>query len=271
MKYQRLNRPIVVEREWRQAPDRYGHVVLRLEPAERFEPTVAWEVPPGLIPDRYRETILGAIAERFEPPAEPDEPALAHVHVRVTGGSHDPARPHPEAYRYAALGAFAKALYSVDEAGRPDWSECRPPTAGSAVAPPPINIRGLDHLVLRVIDLDAMLHFYCTVLGCRIERRQDELGLVQLRAGHGLIDLVPVSGPLGRAGGAAPGREGRNLDHFCLRVEPFDEAAIRAELARHGCSAGPLEARYGAEGMGPSIYLADPEGNVVELKGPPAR
>lgn len=80
---------------------------------------------------------------------------------------------------------------------------------------------------------------------------------------------MPVDGPLGRAGGAAPGREGRNLDHFCLRVEPFDEAAIRAHLAAHGIAAGALELRYGAEGEGPSLYLTDPEGNVVELKGPP--
>lgn len=132
-----------------------------------------------------------------------------------------------------------------------------------------LHLRGIDHLVLRVIDLDAMLRFYVDVLGCRIERRQDEIGLVQLRAGGSLIDLVPVDGKLGRMGGAAPGSEGRNMDHFCLRVEPFDAGAIRAHLAAHGVGAGPTESRYGAEGEGPSIYLADPEGNVVELKGPP--
>jgi glyoxylase I family protein len=129
----------------------------------------------------------------------------------------------------------------------------------------------LDHLVLRVVDLQRMLRFYVDALGCTLERRQDHIGLVQLRAGSALIDLVPVDGPLGRAGGAAPGREGRNLDHFCLRIEPFDEAAVRAQLARHGHEAGPLERRYGAEGEGPSIYLGDPEGNTVELKGPPDR
>ena len=133
-----------------------------------------------------------------------------------------------------------------------------------------IRIRDIDHLVLRVVDLDAMLRFYVEALGCRIERRQDAIGLVQLRAGNALIDLVPVDGKLGRAGGAAPGPEGRNLDHFCLRVEPFDEDAIRSQLAAHGCIAGPVEQRYGAEGTGPSLYLSDPEGNVVELKGPPA-
>jgi catechol 2,3-dioxygenase-like lactoylglutathione lyase family enzyme len=127
----------------------------------------------------------------------------------------------------------------------------------------------LDHLVLRVVDLQRMLQFYVEALGCTVERRQDDIGLVQLRAGSALIDLVPVDGKLGRTGGAAPGKEGRNLDHFCLRIEPFDERAIVAHLARHGHAAGPVERRYGAEGEGPSIYLRDPEGNVVELKGPP--
>ena len=133
-----------------------------------------------------------------------------------------------------------------------------------------IPLRGLDHLVLRVADLERMLAFYCGALGCTVERRVERLGLVQLRAGDALIDLVPVDGALGRVGGAAPGREGRNLDHFCLRVAPFDEAAMRAQLRAHGVEAGPLESRYGAEGEGPSLYVADPEGNVVELKGPPA-
>ncbi len=130
-----------------------------------------------------------------------------------------------------------------------------------------IHIREIDHLVLRVADLDAMIAFYCAVLGCSIERRQDAIGLVQLRAGSALVDLVPVDGQLGRMGGAAPGAEGRNLDHVCFRVEPFDEAAIRSHLGRHGVVAGPLASRYGAEGEGPSLYLQDPEGNTVELKG----
>jgi glyoxylase I family protein len=132
-----------------------------------------------------------------------------------------------------------------------------------------IHIREIDHLVLRVIDLDTMLRFYCEVLGCTVERRQDAIGLVQLRAGRSLVDLVPVDGQLGRAGGAPPGKEGRNLDHFCFRVEPFDEATIRSHLEAHRVEAGALASRNGAEGEGPSIYTTDPEGNVVELKGPP--
>ncbi|MEJ8822886.1 VOC family protein [Variovorax humicola] len=134
-----------------------------------------------------------------------------------------------------------------------------------------IHIREIDHLVLRVVDLEGMVRFYCDALGCTVEKRQDDIGLVQLRAGRSLIDLVPIDGQLGRMGGAAPGPEGRNLDHFCVRVEPFDETGIREHLRAHGVEAGPVESRYGAEGNGPSIYLSDPEGNVVELKGPPRR
>ncbi len=132
-----------------------------------------------------------------------------------------------------------------------------------------IRIREIDHVVLRVADLARSLAFYCDVLGCTVERRNDGIGLVQLRAGRSLIDLVPLTGRLGAAGGAGPGAEGRNLDHFCLRVDPFDEAAVRAHLARGGVVAGDTARRVGAEGDGPSIYVTDPDGNTVELKGPP--
>lgn len=132
-----------------------------------------------------------------------------------------------------------------------------------------IHLREIDHIVLRVVDLDKMVRFYVDVLGCSVERRQEAIGLIQLRAGSSLVDLVPVDGKLGRMGGAAPGREGRNVDHFCFRVEPFDAEAIHAHLAKHGVQGGPVSQRYGAEGEGPSIYLDDPEGNTVELKGAP--
>jgi len=130
------------------------------------------------------------------------------------------------------------------------------------------TIRHIDHLVLRVADLERMLRFYGEVLGCRVERQLDDVGLVQLRAGASMIDLVPVDSPLGRAGGGAAQPQARNMDHFCLRVEPFDESEIRRHLQAHGVDAGPTETRFGAEGNGPSIYLHDPEGNTVELKGP---
>lgn len=132
-----------------------------------------------------------------------------------------------------------------------------------------IKIREIDHVVLRVTDLDRALRFYCDVLGCNEERRAVDLGLFQLRAGRSLIDLVDVNGRLGKMGGEAPGAEGRNMDHFCVRVDPFDEAAIRAHLTAHDIDPGEVATRYGAEGSGPSMYITDPDGNVVELKGPP--
>lgn len=132
-----------------------------------------------------------------------------------------------------------------------------------------LRIREIDHLVLRVRDVDAMIRFYGEVLGCPVHRIDEKIRLVQLRAGRGLIDLVPLDSDIGRAGGAGPGPEGRNMDHFCLRVDPWDAEAIRAHLAAHGVEPGPVAQRFGAEGQGPSLYLKDPEGNTVELKGPP--
>ena len=107
------------------------------------------------------------------------------------------------------------------------------------------------------------------VLGCTEERRIEALGLHQLRAGSALIDLVPVDSPLGKAGGAGPGSEGRNMDHFALEIEHFDEAALARHLEAHGVEPGDVGTRYGARGNGPSMYIRDPDGNVVELKGPP--
>ncbi|MEH6419380.1 VOC family protein [Pseudomonas sp. CGJS7] len=133
----------------------------------------------------------------------------------------------------------------------------------------PFRLLQIDHVVLRVRDTANMIAFYCDVLGCSVERRQDAIGLVQLRAGSSLIDLVDIDGKLGRAGGAGPGAEGHNMDHLCLRAEPFDHEAIVAHLQAHGARIGDFGSRYGAEGEGPSQYLFDPEGNVVELKGPP--
>jgi len=131
-----------------------------------------------------------------------------------------------------------------------------------------ITIRDIDHVVFRVIDLDRVARFYIDVLGARWEKKQEAVGLYQLRVGTSLIDLVPVDQKLGRQGGAAPGREGRNVDHVCFRVLPWDGAAILAHLASHGIAA-EIVSRYGADGEGPSIYLDDPEGNALELKGPP--
>lgn len=131
------------------------------------------------------------------------------------------------------------------------------------------RIRQIDHIVLRVRDIETMLQFYQEVLGCTLELTQDDLGLYQLRAGQSLIDLVTVDGKLGRSGGAAPGAEGLNLDHFCLCIEPFEPGQLATWLASKGATPSDVARRYGAEGYGPSLYFSDPEGNLVELKGPP--
>jgi catechol 2,3-dioxygenase-like lactoylglutathione lyase family enzyme len=130
-----------------------------------------------------------------------------------------------------------------------------------------INIQNIDHVVFRVHDLKRMAAFYTDVLGARFEQYQAHVDLYQLRVGTSLIDLIPVTGKLGLMGGAAPGKEGHNVDHVCFRVSPWNETEILAHLAAHGLH-GEVESRYGADGEGPSIYLIDPEGNRLELKGP---
>jgi catechol 2,3-dioxygenase-like lactoylglutathione lyase family enzyme len=130
----------------------------------------------------------------------------------------------------------------------------------------PIEINAIDHVVLRVKDLAAALAFYRDALGLVIERELD-IGLVQLRAGASLIDLVPVSSPLGSAGGPAAASTGHNMDHFALELTRFDADAIFTHLDTHGVVHGDVAQRYGAKGSGPSIYLKDPDGNTVELKG----
>jgi len=118
----------------------------------------------------------------------------------------------------------------------------------------PFSLVGLDHVVLRVSDMTAMIGFYRDILGCEVERQVEEFGLVQLRAGSSLVDLVDVAGKIGCNGGAAPG---------------FEEKALKKHLAGHGVRLGEMGNRYGADGTGPSLYIYDPEGNTVELKGPP--
>ena len=133
------------------------------------------------------------------------------------------------------------------------------------------RLMSLDHLVLRVADVDRSIGFYTEVLGCTVEHINAEIGLYQLRAGDSIIDLIDVTGVLGRQGGPAPGPTGHNVDHFCVRIEPFDEDALRRHLASHDVEDGPVYNNWGADGRGPSMYIKDPDGNTVELKGPPTQ
>ncbi|WP_447095484.1 VOC family protein [Pseudomonas sp. CF10PS3] len=130
------------------------------------------------------------------------------------------------------------------------------------------SIQRLDHVVLRVQNIERSLAFYTSVLGCEVKKRREDLGLIHLSAGASMIDLVDVNGSIGRQGGKPAGKQGHNVDHVCLRVEPFDEQAILGHLADAGISAEKAEMRYGAEGTGWSLYFNDPDGNQIELKGP---
>jgi catechol 2,3-dioxygenase-like lactoylglutathione lyase family enzyme len=123
---------------------------------------------------------------------------------------------------------------------------------------PPFTALGLDHVVFKVADMDRAIAFWRDVIGAREERRIEEIGLVQMRAGTSLIDLAPADEPHG----------GQNVEHVCIEITPWDEEALRAHLAAHEVEAGKSEIRYGAHGFGPSIYLEDPDGNMIELKGP---
>lgn len=127
------------------------------------------------------------------------------------------------------------------------------------------HVERIDHVVLRVNDLPAMVRFYEQALGFNVERRLDRINLVQMRAGASMLDLVLSDAKSGASEAGAP-----NMDHLCFRIEPFDRAAIEARLGPLGITVGETFQRYGAEGNGPSVYFHDPEGNQIELKGPAA-
>jgi catechol 2,3-dioxygenase-like lactoylglutathione lyase family enzyme len=130
-----------------------------------------------------------------------------------------------------------------------------------------IKVKMIDHIVLRTEHLDEMIHFYTHVLGCPLERTLPaHIGLTQLRAGKSLIDLVDVDSELGRAGGAAPSGVEKNVDHFCLQIEAITEQDLRAWLESNGVEVGDFQLRYGAEAFGSSVYIRDPDNNVVELR-----
>lgn len=133
----------------------------------------------------------------------------------------------------------------------------------------PFEIQKIDHVVLRVRDIKRLLRFYIDVVGCSVEREIESIGLYQLRAGSSLIDLVDADGELGRKGGEPPSPSGGNMDHLCVRIDPWDAASIQNYLKSKGAEPGDVEQRNGAEGVGPSIYFNDPEGNTIEFKGPP--
>jgi catechol 2,3-dioxygenase-like lactoylglutathione lyase family enzyme len=122
-----------------------------------------------------------------------------------------------------------------------------------------IQIKVIDHIVLLVCDVKRSVAFYCDVLGCIWDREQTDLGLYHLRAGSVFIDLVDIKGKIGIERSVAGLQGGTNMDHFALKIEPFNEAEIRQHLQGYGIKAEEVVERYGADGV---------KGNSVELKGP---
>lgn len=129
-----------------------------------------------------------------------------------------------------------------------------------------ITPKGIDHIVLRTERYQELIDFYCHVLGCSLERTNDRLGLTHLRAGAALIDIVDVNGELGVLGGGAPDETGNNVDHFCLQIAPVAEQELQAYLKRCGVLCDEFKDRYGAQGIGRSLYIKDLVGNNLELR-----
>ena len=129
-----------------------------------------------------------------------------------------------------------------------------------------IEINAIDHIVLRTANKAAMLKFYQQILGCTIERELVAEGLIQLRAGTALIDIVTMEGELGKAGGGAPNYLHKQVDHFCLTIKAQPMAQLLAYLQDNNVNIGEVAKRYGAKGFGISVYIQDPELNTIELK-----
>ncbi len=118
------------------------------------------------------------------------------------------------------------------------------------------EIETLDHIVLITQDIERSLQFYVDVLGCELIRKVTLPELYQLKAGDSLIDLKP--------GEYKPSE--KNLDHFCLRIKPFEPDVLLPYLESVGIPCGKVEQRNGAKGFGSSVYIEDPDGNCIELK-----
>lgn len=130
-----------------------------------------------------------------------------------------------------------------------------------------IKVTALDHFVLRVRDLEAALGFYRDTLGLPIqflaEHRAGQRPFVSARVGDQLIDLVPDP-----TYDPDEGRAKSGFLHLCVAIEGGRWEHIVPWLKERGV--GVLEEqpvrRMGAQGMGLSIYVTDPDGYVVELK-----
>ncbi|MBL4812473.1 MAG: VOC family protein [Rhodobacteraceae bacterium] len=132
---------------------------------------------------------------------------------------------------------------------------------------PPFTLAGLDHVVFLVDDMPVALKFYADVLGCVPGYSYPAMGMEQVWCGTALIVLWDTTHP-GAASAVPPVAGGRNVDHVCIATSPFEPAAMRAHLAAHGVEIEREATHGGARGMGFSVYIRDPFGNKLEVKGP---
>lgn len=122
-------------------------------------------------------------------------------------------------------------------------------------------------MVLIVSDLARSLAFYRDVLGLEVDRRRDDLRMIHMRAGSSLVDLQEADARVRSHDAGSGPKATHNLDHLCLKIADFDAETARAELIQLGISVGEMDVRYGASGHGQSLYLQDPDGNGLELRG----
>ena len=122
---------------------------------------------------------------------------------------------------------------------------------------PPFKLLGLDHLLLHVRGMAEAERFYCGVLGCSVQHRMPQHAMLELSAGVVLVDTADPNGAWAVEDAAA----GRNVDHFAILTDGFDEQPMREWLA---ANAVPIEeARDEEEEF--SLYVRDPSGNLVEF------
>ena len=170
-------------------------------------------------------------------------------------------------------------------------------TSSTSSTGPPFRLQRIDHIVIRCRDFPRMFDFYHRILGCTIDEPRDEYvnrfggALTHLRAGSCYIDLLAYdtnhltdegreAAKRMHGGGVGLGdknledvqlsSESSTLDHLCLRVDPFDQQQMQSYLEGENVHIVAMgDRRLGADGVGPSVYVSDPEGNVIELKGSP--
>lgn len=118
-----------------------------------------------------------------------------------------------------------------------------------------LRVIGFDHVVLRCSDVERSLAFYCDTLGLEPERVEE------WRRGHVPFPSVRISTTVVIDLFAAP-REGLNMDHMCLVIEPTDLDDLAAAFP----GSTRADRLYGAQGYASSVYITDPDGNTIELR-----